>query len=476
MDPNSSTKSIMLDGARLQLSGVHFDSRKIKNGDLFVAVPGMEADGHHYIHEAIKAGAACVVGENDLTDLPVPYCRVSNARAALAQIAGQFYDNPSKRHTMIGITGTNGKTTTAHLLQHIAQRSGITCSLIGTVSNRINGVEIPSAQTTPDALQLQQWLNESRDQTVIMEVSSHGIAQERVGAIEFDYALFTNLTHDHLDYHKTMESYFQTKARLFDQIKYHGQAIISSGCQWGNRLIEKLLRQQRDVRTFGETERDDLRILRVYKEAALQFEVQDGDTQYEVKLPLPGMYNARNAAAAWLTARLMGIAPAVIQDALRNFPGVPGRFEVYPHPRGAQFVVDYAHTPDGFQQFLRTLHLNKPKRMIHIFGFRGRGDRSKRRLMLEISAAWCDLIILTLDNLQGVPIESMTAELRELAKQLGRDLAVVIEDRTKAIQYAWNRVSQGDFVAITGKGRETYEHTFALPCRTDQETIEYLSF
>ncbi|KIL34265.1 hypothetical protein SD71_21295 [Cohnella kolymensis] len=476
MDPNSSTKSIMLDGARLQLSGVQFDSRKIKKGDLFVAVPGMEADGHDYIREAIKAGAACVAGERNLTDLPVPYYRVPNARAALAQIAGQLYDHPSTRHTMIGITGTNGKTTTAHILQHIAEQAGLTCSLIGTVSNRINGIEMPSSQTTPDALQLQQWLNESRDQAVIMEVSSHGIDQDRVGSIDYDYALFTNLTHDHLDYHKTMDRYFQTKARLFDQIKQPGEAIISSRCQWGNRLIEKLQGQNRNVRTFGQTDRDHLQILRVLQEADLQFEVQDGDTRYEIKMPLPGMYNAWNAAAAWLTARRMGIEPAVIQEALRGFPGVPGRFEVYPHPRGAKFVVDYAHTPDGFQQFLRTLHLHKPKRIIHIFGFRGRGDPSKRRLMLEISAAWSDLIILTLDNLQGVPAESMTAELQELAKQLGRHLAVVIEDRTKAIQYAWNRVSQGDYVAITGKGREPYEKPFALPCRTDQHTIEYLSF
>ncbi|KRE30633.1 UDP-N-acetylmuramoyl-L-alanyl-D-glutamate--2,6-diaminopimelate ligase [Paenibacillus sp. Soil522] len=477
MNPYPSLKSVTIDcsySSEVLISGIQFHSGKVGKGELFVAIPGIEVDGHDYIHHAIEAGAVAVVGEKELYHLPVPYYRVSNSRLALAQIASQYYDYPSRRHTMIGITGTNGKTTTAHLLRHIIETAGITCSLIGTVSNLINGVDISSSQTTPDALQLQKWLYESNDQTVIMEVSSHGIDQDRIGGTEYDYAVFTNLSHDHLDYHDSLEDYYLTKARLFNQSKINGAAIITSRGRWGNRLIDQLLTQNKTVYSFGEVGGDKIEIVQIHSESPLYFQIREENRLYDVKMSLPGVYNAWNAAAAWLTAHRMGIESNIIQHALNNFPGVPGRFEVFPHPNGAQFIVDYAHTPDGFEQFLKTLHNRKQNQIIHIFGFRGDSDPSKRSTMLKISVEWSDKIILTMDNLSGTDIKSMLAEMQELANESGGNKCVIIEDRTKAIEYAWQLARKGDQVAITGKGREVYQQTFALPSNTDPDTIQYL--
>lgn len=477
MDLYEALEPLLLEGDvafEMKISGIQFHSGKVKKGDLFVAIPGLTTDGHEYIADAVLSGAAAVVGEKELSGLPVPYYRVSNARLALARLADAFYGHPSGRHTMIGITGTNGKTTTSYLLRYILESAGITCTLIGTVSNRINGIELPSTQTTPDALQLQQLLDQSRDRAVIMEVSSHGIDQERIGATRFDYAVFTNLSHDHLNYHKTMDDYFKAKARLFGQLKEQGEAVINSHCEWGARLIDQLLALDKNVQAFGESEWNELELVRVISEFPLKFVIREGGEHHEITLPLPGVYNAWNAAAAWLTARRMGVEPFTIKQALQTFPGVPGRFEIYRHPAGARFIVDYAHTPDGFQQFLRTLSTLQPKRIIHVFGFRGNGDPSKRGQMLEISTAWSDLIILTLDNLAGVEADHLLEEMGILADRYGRDRIVLIQDRTKAIEYAWQQAGADDVVAITGKGHEAYERNFALPAASDRETVQYL--
>ncbi|WP_167747027.1 UDP-N-acetylmuramoyl-L-alanyl-D-glutamate--2,6-diaminopimelate ligase [Cohnella luojiensis] len=477
MDLTSLLESVTIDypsSTEIIISGIQFHSSKVRKGDLFVAIRGLKVDGHNYILEAIKAGAVAIVGEENLNNLSVPYYRVSNARKALALLASEFYENPSRRHMMIGITGTNGKTTTAHLLRYILESAGISCSLIGTVSHYINGMEIPSTQTTPDALQLQQLLYQSQDQVVIMEVSSHGIDQDRIHGIEYDLALFTNLSHDHLNYHKTLEDYFQTKARLFTQMKRNGVAIITSRCNWGKRLIDQLLTKKSSVKTFGDSDRDQIELIVVKSESPLKVEIREGDKHYIVSTSLEGIYNFWNVAAAWLTARQIGIKAAIIQNALQSFPGVPGRYEVYSHPNGAQFIIDYAHTPDGFFQFLRTLHARKPSRVIHIFGFRGNGDPTKRHVMLEISAAWSDRIILTQDDLNDVEPESILEQLHGFANDFEGKHCMVIEDRTKAIEYVWEQVGKGDLVAITGKGIETYDQYFALPCKSDRDTIQYL--
>lgn len=474
MNPNSALKTVRIHTSEIEVTGIQFHSGKVQKGELFVAVPGMKIDGHDFIHQAIESGAAAIAGEKPIAGLPVPYFQVANSREALAQLAAQYYGHPSTRHTMIGITGTNGKTTTAYLLKHMIEKAGKSCSLIGSVSNCINGRDIPSVQTTPDALQLQKWLYESNDEVVVMEVSSHGIHQNRILGITFDFAIFTNLTHDHLDYHGTIEDYYLTKQQLFGHLKSNGEAIISSRGLWGKRLIDYLSTKQRTVRTFGDSEEDSLQILPCDSAAIGNYLLKYGNDITAIKMPLPGAYNAWNVAAAWLTGLRMGIKNDVIQQAIAHFPGAPGRFETTKHPSGAQFIVDYAHTPDGFEQFLKTLHAQKQNRIIHIFGFRGNGDPSKRSIMMDISNSLSDEVILTLDNLGGRTRDSMRLEMQEMINKSDEMKCKLIEDRTKAIEYAWNNAQSGDQIAITGKGRESYDQPFELPSRSDPETLRYL--
>uniref|UniRef100_UPI001553C73B Mur ligase family protein n=1 Tax=Saccharibacillus qingshengii TaxID=1763540 RepID=UPI001553C73B len=327
----------------------------------------------------------------------------------------------------------------------------------------------------PDALQLHQWLDMSQDQVVIMEVSSHGIDQERTSGIDFDFAIFTNLTHDHLDYHHSLERYFATKARLFQQIKGQGEAVVFSGNSWGRKLSEQLLTSRTPVRTYGNSLDDFIRISRVVSESPLEFEIcEDQHNFYRVKLPLSGLYNAHNALAAWTTARRIGVDTKSIIQAFRTFPGVPGRFEVYAHPAGAECIVDYAHTPDGFNHFLKTLQTRKTGRLIHLFGFRGNSDPSKRESMLNITSGISDIVILTLDDTKGVNATELIKEIKTMIKQRSNGCLYFIEDRTKAIEWAWDQARQGDCIAITGKGHENYENQFELPCRSDRETLNYL--
>lgn len=474
MNPNSALKTVRIHTSDIKVTGIQFHSGKVQEGELFVAIPGMNIDGHDFIPQAIESGAAAIVGEKHITGLSVPYFQVANAREALAQLAAQYYENPSTRHTMIGITGTNGKTTTAYLLKHMIENAGKSCSLIGSVSNYINSQDIPSVQTTPDALQLQKWLSESKDEVVVMEVSSHGIHQKRILGITFDFAIFTNLTHDHLDYHGTLEDYYLTKQQLFNHLKTNGEAIISSQGRWSNRLIDHLITGQKTIRTFGESEEDTLQILPRASAGTDEYQIRYGGQVTTMKMPLPGIYNAWNVAAAWLTGLRMGIKNDVIQQSIARFPGAPGRFETTAHPIGAQFIVDYAHTPDGFEQFLKTLNAQKQNRIIHIFGFRGNGDPSKRSTMLGISNSLSDEVILTLDNLGGKTRDSLLLEMQEMINTSGETKCKLIEDRTKAIEYAWNNAQKGDQIAITGKGSESYDQPFELPSRTDPETLHYL--
>ncbi|RIX45832.1 UDP-N-acetylmuramoyl-L-alanyl-D-glutamate--2,6-diaminopimelate ligase [Paenibacillus nanensis] len=474
MNPNSAPRTIRILSTDVEVTGIQFHSGKVKQGEIFVAIPGMKSDGHDFIEQAIESGAAAIVGEKPFSGLPVPYFQVTDAREALAQLTAQYYDHPSRRHIMIGITGTNGKTTTAYLLKHIIECSGLRCSLIGSVVNSINGHDIPSLQTTPDVLQLQKWLAESQDEVVVMEVSSHGIHQKRILGITFDYVIFTNLSHDHLDYHGSIDTYYLTKQQLFDHLKPQGEAVISSLGFWGQRLLDHLLSTNKKVKTFGGSENNDLHIAPAYSASTEEFRFCDGTHTATIKIPLPGTYNAWNVGAAWLTGLQLGIRSERIQQALSSFPGAPGRFEMIPHPIGAKFIIDYAHTPDGFEQFLKTLHGQKESRIVHIFGFRGNGDPSKRRIMLDISVVWSDEVILTLDNLGGRDKESMLLELQEMIQRTGASKCKLIEDRTKAIEYAWLHAREGDQIAITGKGRENYDQSFELPSRTDPETLDYL--
>ncbi|TDL78770.1 UDP-N-acetylmuramoyl-L-alanyl-D-glutamate--2,6-diaminopimelate ligase [Peribacillus frigoritolerans] len=457
-----------------EITGIDANSAKIKPGCLFVAISGFERDGHDYIKDAINKGAAAVVGEKDLTDLPVPYVRVANSRDTLANLAAHFYDYPSRKHIMIGITGTNGKTTTSFMLRHILRHAGYSCALFGTVHNVINGQAYSSKNTTPDALELQRLLAESKDDVVIMEVSSHGLSQKRLEGIEFDVGLFTNLAHEHLDYHNTIEEYFEVKQQLFSKLKQGGKAIISTHDEWGQKLAGLLKEKNIQVSTFGRSPMDDLEFTSENDVHCSNFEVTENGEELRFSMSIPGLHNIYNASMAYLTGRKIGVDSAKLIEGFRTFKGIPGRFEMYSHQKDATAVIDYAHTADAFEYILKTARDCGAKRIFHVFGFRGDRDESKRAEMMEISSRMSDCSILTFDDLNGVEQNEMIDELQAYLKSSGKEADLLVPDRTLAIQKAWELAEAGDWILVTGKGSEKYKDQYELPAESDQETFRLL--
>ncbi|WP_040984198.1 UDP-N-acetylmuramoyl-L-alanyl-D-glutamate--2,6-diaminopimelate ligase [Oceanobacillus jeddahense] len=441
------------------------NSQYVDKNDLFIAIKGYSLNGHDFINQAIEAGAVCIVGEEDIRGLPVPYIRVSNSRLALAELASEFYGNPAKDKKIIGITGTNGKTTTAYMIKHILEDYGHTCSMFGSVNTIINGDTYPSLNTTPDALNLQKHLAISNDEFIIMEVSSHGIAQDRIHGITFDFGLFTNLDHDHLDYHGDMEGYFLTKAKMFEVLKNDGYAIINNYNVWGEKLSSMLQSRPFSLITLGNRENDELTINKITPGFS---EISYKGWSLSLQLAILGQHNTYNAAIAFLTASRIGVPTQQILKSLRTFSGVPGRFEIFRRSNGTTVVVDYAHTAEAFSNCLTTAKTQGAEKVFHVFGFRGDRDSSKRNKMITISKKLADETILTFDDLNGVPSAAMLQELKKLNEGL------VISDRTLAIKHAIETAEENDWVIITGKGDERYSLDFTLPANSDKETVEYV--
>ncbi|MDQ0270844.1 UDP-N-acetylmuramoyl-L-alanyl-D-glutamate--2,6-diaminopimelate ligase [Cytobacillus purgationiresistens] len=452
------------------IMGIELDSRNVQAGYLFVAIQGTNSDGHQFIDEAIQNGVIAVVGEMDLEkELPIPYFQVKDSRVALGQLAAFFYQYPSGKHKVIGVTGTNGKTTTSYLIRHILQSVGRTCSLIGTVSNIINNKTITSSNTTPDAIQLQRLLFESNDEFVIIEVSSHALNQSRTEGIRLDFALFTNLSHDHLDYHHNMNDYYYEKKKIFKLLKDEGESIINVDNEWGKLLARELDESipQSLVGSDGE-----YLIGNIQMNGQTSFTVQHLGKNYKILLPLQGIHNINNAAMAFVTSLRIGLKPEQIRAALARFSGVPGRFESVFNEHGARFVVDYAHTKDAFEYCLQTAKYQKANNIYHIFGFRGGRDRSKREDMIRVSAKYSDLFILTMDDLNEESKEDMLEDLRAFHGSFPN--GQVIPDRTLAIQTLWEIAEEGDWIFITGKGPERYKSHFQLGTDCDIDTLNYL--
>lgn len=429
---------------KIELTGIETNSLKVRPGDVFFALTGHVFDGHAYIEDAIERGAVAIVGTKPLTSLKVPYIQVKDSRKAVAIAAKRYYNNPSATKTVIGITGTNGKTTTSFYLKEMLEKAGKKCALFGTVQYIINGQELPSPNTTPDSLNFQRMLHESQDDVVIMEVSSHGIDQLRIEGIEFDFAVFTNLDQDHLDYHGTMEEYFQVKAKLFDQLKPAGVAVVWTEGYWGRRIAEKL-------------EHESHHVLELSKDAVARFA--------DSNIPFHNQINAVLAAAI---AKKMSVEEQVVERVIKEFSGVPGRFEVIHVSGDRHVVIDYAHTADAFTQVLASVRKLAKGQVIHVFGFRGGRDETKRQAMIEASEKGSDIQVLTFDDLNGLPVQDMRNQLQKL-----KFTGIRIDDRTKAIAYALEQACSGDWVVITGKGNELYRDLYSAPCQTDNETVDW---
>ncbi|WP_281202704.1 UDP-N-acetylmuramoyl-L-alanyl-D-glutamate--2,6-diaminopimelate ligase [Cytobacillus kochii] len=450
------------------VKGLTTDSRKVKRGYLFIAISGFEKDGHKYIEEAIKNGAIAVIGEKRLS-LTVPYITVRDSRKTLGILASIFYAHPSKKHRLIGITGTNGKTTTAYLIHHLLKEAGYSCGMIGTIENNINNQTKKAKNTTPDALELQSLLAESRDDFIILEISSHALHQHRTEGLQLDIAIFTNLTHDHMDYHHTIEEYYSEKKKIFSLLKDEGVGLVNIEDTWGAKIA--LEQEHNKIKTIGTAGDYELQLM--FKDAKYQLKLSNVKRDTIVAdSPLPGKHNLYNTAIAIAACLESGISKEVISQGLMNFRGVPGRWERFHNKKGAVFIIDYAHTEDALTYLLQTAKENRAKKIYMVFGFRGKRDKSKRVKMVKVASTYCRQFILTSDDINGESKTVVEEELNNLTKPFTN--GEVIMDRTMAIKKMWKIGGSGDWIFVIGKGHENYQDIFHLQTKSDIETIQYL--
>ncbi|MCM3390494.1 UDP-N-acetylmuramoyl-L-alanyl-D-glutamate--2,6-diaminopimelate ligase [Ureibacillus chungkukjangi] len=457
----------------LSILGLADNSADVLKGYLFVAIEGFDADGHNYITHAIENGACAIIGEKNIDSLPIPYIQVTNSRKALGIIANIFYGNLSDHKVMIGITGTNGKTTTSQMIKHILEANGHSCSLIGTIHNVINGQVYQSNNTTPGTLALHKLLSESKDNVFIIEVSSHGLAQHRIEGIKFDFCLFTNLEHEHLDFHKTMDAYFQAKLLLFDHLKGSGQAIVNRDNVWGEKLINILDEREIIVHSIGHSDKNTLQITDLLIEKSIIKFTEIKNNSW-ISSPIMGVHNMYNSVMSYSLAKLLGIEESNIVNSLKGFQGVKGRFQIISLRNGAKVVVDYAHTAEAISHCLTTAQKSGANKVTQIFGFRGNRDKSKREGMIFVAKELSDRFVLTMDDLNSVPEDEMIESLNKINSHYGNNQGIVIPDRTNAIKWAIENSSYNDWIIITGKGHENYKQKFHLPTKSDEETVLYI--
>ncbi len=434
---------------RVPIAGLTYRSGQVRPGWLFFCVPGGTVDGHAFAGEAVRAGAAAVVAERRL-QVPVPQVLVPSVRDAMGPIAAAFFGRPAEAMTVVGVTGTNGKTTTTYLLEAIFREAARVPGVIGTTGVRVDGRPEPFDRTTPEAPDLHRLLAGMRDRgvaAVAMEVSSHGLHQRRVGGIRFDCAVFTNLSQDHLDYHGTIEAYFEAKATLFTPAMT-ARAAINADSPEGRSL----LRDDLPALTYGLAPQADVRASEVAVTAeGLWFRV-DGR---EVRSPLRGAFNVHNCLAALAAARQVGIDDEASIRGIAAVSGVPGRMEPVEAGQPFQVVVDYAHTPDSLENVLRAVRpLAGRHRVIAVFGCGGDRDRGKRPLMGEAATRLADLTVVTSDNPRSEDPEAIIAEIAPGAERGGGPFEVE-PDRRVAIRRAIGAAAAGDVVVIAGKGHET---------------------
>ena len=442
----------------IEINNPQYDSRKVKDGDVFFAITGFSTDGHKFIPKAVEGGAKVVVIERDVELIEgVTYIKVDNGRKALAMASCNFYDHPSRKMKLIGITGTNGKTTSAFMIKGILEAAGYKVGLIGTIANYIGNEELHAERTTPESLELQELFSKMVEAGVdycVMEVSSHSLDLYRVYGTQFEEGIFTNLTQDHLDFHKTFENYYKAKAKLFDISK---NSIINIDDEYGKRLIKEVtMNNTSKVTTYSIEEGSDLKGENIDLEATgMIFDLEISGEMKKVCLSIPGRYNVYNALGCIGAALNEGINIDVIIDALAMVT-VPGRCENLTLGMNSEFQVirDYSHTPDSLKNILENLRELTTGRLICIFGCGGDRDKTKRPIMGEIGTELSDIAIITSDNPRS---EDPYAILNDIVAGVKKENYKVIENREAAIKEALQIAEKGDIIVIAGKGHETYQ-------------------
>jgi UDP-N-acetylmuramoyl-L-alanyl-D-glutamate--2,6-diaminopimelate ligase len=446
---------------QVHIAGIAYDSRQVQPGFLFVAVEGFTTDGHRYVEQAVSRGAVAVVVQKEIP-LPsgIAFARVPDTRLVLALLAARFYGYPSRKLKLIGVTGTNGKTTTTHLLAAIYRAAGNKVGLIGTIANWIGDRVLPVSHTTPESLDLQKLLAEMVNDGVavaVMEVSSHALALNRVAGCAFDAGVFTNITQDHLDFHRDMEDYLAAKTLLFRGLGQDGKpglAVINVDDPRAERIAAAT---KVPVYTYGLSAGAQVRAQEVkVTPRGASFTVTGSWGECPVNLKLTGYFNVYNALAALTAAVAGGVPLPLAVRALESVEGVPGRFELVDRGQDFAVVVDYAHTPDGLENILTTARAITRGRLITVFGCGGDRDPTKRPLMGEIAARLSDLPVITSDNPRTEDPMRIIAQVEEGVRRVRSDYRVV-PDRRKAIRFALGVAAPGDTVIIAGKGHENYQ-------------------
>ena len=443
-----------------EITGIAFHSKAVQPGMLFVAVRGLTHDGHAFIGEAVQHGAAAVVAESPI-ELPpqITLVQVPDARLALARISCAFHRHPSRQITLIGVTGTNGKGTTAYLAEAVLSAAGKRAGVIGTLGAKLGPQTMGLDRTTPEAPELQQLLRQMADEGVgyvLMEVASHALALRRVDGCRFAAAVFTNLTQDHLDFHKTFDDYRAAKRRLFEMVSPNGVAVINGDDPSAPAMAAA---SRAPVITYGLTPASRVRgeAVRLSLDGT-DLTVHTPQGSSPVHLRLHGTFNVYNALAAIALTQTLGIPLNRIVAALAEFPGVPGRFESVDEGQPFGVVVDYAHTPDGLENVLQTAREFVRGRTVIVFGCGGDRDRAKRPVMGRIAARLADIAIVTSDNPRSEEPTAIIAEIMAGVLGSGSGVRVEVEsDRRKAIHRAIELARPGDMVIIAGKGHEPYQ-------------------
>lgn len=452
----------------IEISSIQFDSRKVNRGDLFVAMSGGSTDGHNFIQAAVDQGAAAVVGTKDLQINGVPYIQVTDSREALAYLAASYFDHPARKLTVIGVTGTDGKTTTSNLIYQILKAAGIKSGMISTVNAVIGDEEIDTGfhVTTPEATDVQRYLADmvkARLTTVVLETTSHGLAQHRVTGCEYDIAVVTNITHEHLDYHGTYESYQEAKGKMFESLahtlpKKSGNpklAVLNQDDRSYSYLNSLALENKV---TYGLDGIGDLTAVDIVSSSkGVDFLVRGKGFEQKMHCNLPGKYNVSNCLAAISAALGLGIDPQVIARGIAALEGVPGRMEVIDLGQSFDAIVDFAHTPNALKRAIETAREMTKGCVITVFGSAGLRDRQKRRMMAEVSVNMADITILTAEDPRTESLDAILSQMADAAEAAGgieNKTFYRVPDRGNAIRLGVKLAKPGDLVMSCGKGHE----------------------
>lgn len=464
-------KDIEIKGALpdIEIGKIAYDSRKVEKGDVFVCIKGYQTDGHKYVDSAVQNGAAVVLACDEIeADVPVIY--TPDTRLALALMSKAYFGNPLRNIGLIGITGTNGKTTVTYLIKSILESQGKKVGLIGTNQNMIGNKVLPTERTTPESYELYRIFADMAAEGadyVVMEVSSHALDLQRVAGCEFSAAVFTNLTQDHLDFHGDMENYFAAKCKLFSMCK---NAIINIDDKYGARLADmcKVNTITYAIDNDAHVRAHDISI----SAKGVTYGADCEGEKYDIKLAIPGKFSVYNSLAAICTAKSIGIDITSSADALKTAVGVKGRAEIVPTNTDYTVIIDYAHTPDGLENIISTVNEFKTARVITLFGCGGDRDRTKRPIMGKTAGMLSDFVVVTSDNPRTEKPSSIIDDIMPGVIESGCEY-VRIENRAEAIKYAMENAKCGDIIILAGKGHETYQILNEGTIHFDEREVVY---